>query len=197
MNFAYKRVSTEKQDLRRHEEAFRGIAIDREYCDKISGSKADRPQLNKLRLESRKGDNIYVESISRLGRNVDDLRQIVQEFKDNGITVYFIKEGFNTGNGNNMFKFMLTILGAVAEMERELTVERIREGIAKAKKYGTRSGLPIGRPPRQIPPAFKKYYPMWKGGEITATGFARLLEVSRPTLYRYLKAHDANTTEKL
>ena len=197
MNFAYKRVSTEKQDLRRQEEAFKGIAIDREYCDKISGSKADRPLMNKLRLEAQKGDSVYVESISRLGRNVDDLRQIVQEFKDKDITVHFIKEGFNTGNGNNMFKFMLTILGAVAEMERELTVERIRKGIAKAKKYGTRSGRPIGRPRRQIPPAFKKYYPMWKVGEITATDFARLLGVSRPTLYRYLKAHDAKMTEKL
>ncbi|MDW7730346.1 MAG: recombinase family protein [Bacillota bacterium] len=50
-----------------------------------------------------------------------------------------------------MFKFMLTILGAVAEMERELTVERIREGMAKAKRYGTRSGRPVGRPPREIP----------------------------------------------
>ena len=191
MNFAYKRVSTEKQDLRRQEEAFKDIAIDREYCDKISGSKADRPQLNKLRLEAQKGDNIYVESISRLGRNVDDLRQVVREFKEKDITVHFIKEGFNTGNGNNMFKFMLTILGAVAEMERELTVVRIREGIAKAKKYGTRTGRPIGRPPRQIPPAFKKYYPMWNGGEITATGFARLLEVSRPTLYLYIKEYEA------
>ncbi len=190
MNYAYKRVSTEKQDLRRQEEAFKGIAIDQEYCDKISGSKADRPQLNKLRLETQKGDNIYVESISRLGRNVDDLRQIVQEFKDKDITVHFIKEGFNTGDGNNMFKFMLTVLGAVAEMERELTVERIREGIATAKKYGTRSGRPIGRPPRRIPPAFKKYYQMWKSGEITATAFSRLLEVSRPTLYQYIRKHE-------
>ncbi len=139
MNFAYKRVSTEKQDLRRQEEAFKGINIDREYCDKLTGSKADRPQLNKLRLEAQAGDNIYVESISRLGRNVDDLRQIVQEFKDKEVTVHFIKEGFNTGNSNNMFKFMLTILGAVAEMERELTVERIREGMLKAKRYGTRA----------------------------------------------------------
>jgi DNA invertase Pin-like site-specific DNA recombinase len=51
MNYAYKRVSTEKQDLRRQEEAFKGINIDREFCDKFSGSKVDRPQLNKLRLE--------------------------------------------------------------------------------------------------------------------------------------------------
>ncbi len=66
-----------------------------------------------------KGLRIYVESISCLGRNVDDLRQIVQEFKDKDVTVHFIKEGFNTGNNNNMFKVMLTILGGVAEMERE------------------------------------------------------------------------------
>jgi DNA invertase Pin-like site-specific DNA recombinase len=187
LNYAYKRVSTEKQDLRRQEESFNGIKIDREYCDKLSGSTADRPQLNKLRLEANTGDHIYVESISRLGRNVDDLRLIVQEFKDKDITVHFIKEGFNTGSGNNMFKFMLTILGAVAEMERELTVERIREGIAKAKRYGTRSGRPIGRPPREIPASFKKYYPMWQKGKITATDFAKLVDVSRPTLYQYIR----------
>lgn len=187
MNYAYKRVSTEKQDLRRQEEAFKGINIDSEFCDKFSGSKVDRPQLNKLRLEVQDGDNIYVESISRLGRNVDDLRLIVQEFRDQGVTVHFIKEGFNTGNGNNMFKFMLTILGAVAEMERELTVERVREGIRKAQKYGTRSGKPIGRPVRKIPSSFIKYYEMWKSEEITGVEFARLLDVSRPTLYRYIR----------
>jgi len=187
LNYAYKRVSTEKQDLRRQEEAFKGIRIDREYCDKLSGSTADRPQMNKLRLEAKAGDHVYVESISRLGRNVDDLRLIVQELKDKDITVHFIKEGFNTGNSNNMFKFMLTILGAVAEMERELTVERIREGIAKAKRYGTRSGRPIGRPPREIPASFKKYYPMWKKGELTATDFAKIVNVSRPTLYQYIR----------
>ena len=192
MNFAYKRVSTEKQVLRHQEEAFKGINIERECCDKLTGYKADRPQLNKLRLEAEAGDNIYVESISHLGRNVDDLRLIVQEFKDKDVTVHFIKEGFNTGN-NNMFKFMLTILGAVAEMERELTVERIREGMAKAKRYGTRSGKPVGRPPREIPATFKKYYPIWKDGDITATDFAKLIGVSRPTLYQYIRENEAET----
>ncbi len=196
MNYAYKRVSTEKQDLRRQEEAFKGISIDKEYCDKLSGSSADRPQLNNLRLEAAAGDHIYVESISRLGRNVDDLRMIVQEFKAKDITVHFIKEGFNTGSGNNMFKFMLTILGAVAEMERELTVERIREGMAKAKRYGTRSGRPIGRPPREIPASFRKYYPMWKKGVITATDYAKLVGVSRPTLYQYIRESEVDLSQQ-
>ncbi len=71
-----------------------------------------------MRLEAEAEDNIYVESISRLGRNVDDLKQVAQEFKDKDVTVYFIKEEFNTRNNNNMFKFKLTILGAGTEHEK-------------------------------------------------------------------------------
>jgi DNA invertase Pin-like site-specific DNA recombinase len=190
MNFSYKRVSTIEQDLRRQEEAFGNIKIDKEYSDKLTGKHIDRPALNRLRLDAQQGDNIYIESISRLGRNVDDLRQLVQEFKEKGVTVHFIKEGFNTGEGNNMFKFMLTILGAVAEMERELTVERVREGIRKAQKYGTKSGRPIGRPARQIPASFKKYYTRWKANQLTAVEFAKLIEVSKPTLYTYIRHHE-------
>ena len=96
-----------------------------------------------------------------------------------------------------MFKFMLTILGAVAEMERELTLERIREGMAKAKRYGTRSGRPVGRPPREIPTGFKKYYPMWKDGDITVTNFAKLNGVSRPMLYQYVRKHESTKTGEL
>lgn len=190
MKFAYKRVSTEKQDLRRQDEAFDGIQIDKYFEDKLTGKNNHRPQLNQLRLVTQTGDHVYVESISRLGRNVDDLRQLVHEFKEKNITVHFLKEGFNTGNENNMFKFMLTILGAVAEMEREMTVERVREGIRKAQKYGTKSGRPIGRPARKMPTRFEKYYSKWKEGELTATEFAKLLDVSRPTLYRYIKKYE-------
>ena len=190
MNFAYKRVSTEHQDLRRQEQAFERIKIDKEYQDKASGKNANREALNRLRCEVQPGDNIYVESISRLGRNVDDLRQLVKEFKEKGVKVHFIKEGFNTGNGNNMANFMLTILGAVAEMEREIKTELIREGVRKAKKYGTKTGVPFGRPRRTISDNFVKYYRKWKKKEITATEFAKLLEVSRPTLYRYIKEFD-------
>jgi len=194
MKFAYKRVSTGRQDLRRQEEAFKGISIDASYEDKVSGKNSDRPALNKLRLEVEPGDHVYVESISRLGRNVDDLRQLVQEFKEKDVTVHFLKEGFNTGNGNNMAGFMLTVLGAVSEMERELTVERVREGIAKAKKYGTKSGRPMGRPQRELSPNFKKYYDKWKAGEITGVEFAKLLDMSRPTLYRHIKQYEEEQT---
>ncbi len=82
-------------------------------------------------------------------------------------------------------------MGEFAEMERELTIERVREGIRKAKPYGTRSGRPIGRPPRKIPSSFKKYHEMWKNEEITGVEFARLLDISRPTLYRYIREFES------
>ena len=73
-----------------------------------------------------------------------------------------------------MFRFTLTILYAVAEMESELAVERIGEGMARAKLYGTRSGRTVSRPPKVIPANLKQYCPMWKSVDITATDFVML-----------------------
>lgn len=189
MNISYERVSTVNQDERRQEISFDNYKISKKYIDRSSGKNiTDRPQLNKLMLEVKKGDNVYVESISRLGRNVDDLRKLTEFFRSKEVTIHFLKEGFNT-NGN-MYKFLLTVLGAVAEMERELIVERIKEGIEKTRRYGTRTGKPIGRPPRTLPKNFEKYYRKWKQEKIKATEFAKLIDVSRATLYRYIKEYE-------
>lgn len=195
MNYSYERVSTTKQDERRQELAFNNIKIDKRYLDKVSGKTKDRPELNKLMLDCRANDNIYCESISRLGRNVDDLRYLCSYFKDKDVTVHFIKEGFNTKG--DMYKFMLTILGAVAEMEREITVDRVREGLEKAKIFGTKSGKPIGRPETTLPKEFSKYYRRWTLKEITAVEFAKLLGVSRATLYRYIKHYNSNLEKQI
>lgn len=186
MNYSYERVSTLHQDERRQEISLDSYKIDKKYIDKLTGKNADRPQLNKLKLTVKKGDNIYVEGISRLGRNVDDLRSLCEYFKGKGATVHFIKEGFTTEG--TTYKFLLTILGAVAEMEREQIVSRVKEGIQKAQKYGTKSGKPIGRPSVDLPKDFNKYYQKWKANEITAVEFAKLLKISRATLYRYIKS---------
>lgn len=187
MNISYLRVSTDKQDERRQELSFSHIKIDKKYIDKLSGKNSDRPSLNKMQLESNSGDNIFCESISRLGRNVDDLRKLVEFFKDKNVTVHFIKEGFNTSG--DTYKFLLTILGAVAEMEREMIVQRVREGVQKAKLFGTRSGLAIGRPKRKLPDNFEKYYKKWNAKEIKKVEFCKLIGVSRMTLDRYIKLY--------
>lgn len=190
MIYAYERVSTIKQDERRQEIRLEGIKFDKRFIEKLTGKNANRPELHKLIVKAKTGDQIYVEAISRLGRNVDDLRTICKDFKEKGITVHFAKEGFNTDG--DMYKFLLTILGAVSEMERELIVERVNEGIQKAKIYGTRSGKAIGRPERKdtIPPTFSKYYSQWRNKEIKGVEFARLVEMSTPTLYRYVATYE-------
>jgi DNA invertase Pin-like site-specific DNA recombinase len=187
LNYSYERVSTLKQDERRQEISLDAlnIKIDTRYVDKCTGKNADRPKLKMLMDDVKRGDHVYCESISRLGRNVDDLRQLTEQFISKGVTVHFVKEGFDTSG--HMYKFMLTILGAVAEMERELIVDRVREGMAKAKMYGTKSGRPIGRPEPELPGNFEKYYSKAKSGEITKVELAKLLQVSRATVYRWIE----------
>jgi DNA invertase Pin-like site-specific DNA recombinase len=91
-----------------------------------------------------------------------------------------------------MYKFLLTILGAVAEMEREVAIERVKEGMVKAKLHGTKSGKAIGRPLRTFPSRWQKYYDQWVRSEITGMEFARLMQMSRATLYRYIHEWEHN-----
>lgn len=193
MNFSYKRVSTLQQDERRQEIILEAYHIDKQYIDKASGKNADRPQLQLLLAEAKEGDHIYVESISRLGRNVDDLRQLTEQFKAKGVVIHFIKEGFDTGG--HMYKFLLTILGAVAEMERELIVERVREGMEKAKRFGTKSGKPIGRAMPQLPADFAKWYKKVQSGKCTKVDMAKHFGISRITVYRWIEYYEKSRSK--
>jgi len=195
MNYAYERVSTIKQDEKRQEMAFNNIKIDKRLIDKMSGKTKDRPNLNKLMAIVKPGDNVYIESISRLGRNVDDLRQLVEYFTEKKVIIHFIKEGFST-NGTT-HKFLLTILGAVAEMEREMIVERVKEGIKKAQIYGTKSGREFGRPGLTLHKDFEKYYRQWQLKKITAIEFSKLLGIHRSSLYRHINFYRKNKLDLL
>lgn len=101
--YKYIRVSTSNQDVGRQEMLLDNIKADKTYVDKVTGSNADRPELNKLRLKIADGDAIHIESISRLGRNVDDLRALCEEFKSKGVTIHFLKEGISTSGDTYKF----------------------------------------------------------------------------------------------
>lgn len=187
--YKYQRVSTKNQSIGRQESQLDklGISFDFSYTDKISGKTKDRPSLNQLLLDVVKDDIVYVESISRLGRNVDDLRSLCAYFNEKGVIVYFVKEGINTsGDG---FKFILTVLGAVAEMEREQIVDRVRQGVQRCiETKETKTGNWFGRQNltvEDLPRNFLKYYTQVIEGKLSKTEMAKLLQVSRPTLYRY------------
>src|SRR5919202_3619121 len=134
----YVRVSSYDQNADRQLEH---LDVDRVFTDKASGKDAERPQLQALIAYAREGDTLVVHSMDRLARNVDDLRRLVQQQTKRGVKVQFIKEGLTfTGDASPMNDLMLSVLGAVAQFERDLIRERQRECIALAKQRGAYRG---------------------------------------------------------
>jgi len=186
LNYSYERVSTTHQDERRQEISLEAYNIPKgnKYLDKLSGKNTDRPELQKLLERVKTGDTVIVESISRFARNTRDLLELIEKLKEKQVEFISKKENIDTATPSG--KFMLTVFAAMAQMEREIIVERVREGMAKAKRYGTKSGRPIGRPEPKLPKDFDRYYPKVLSGELTKVEFAKLLDVSRMTVYRYI-----------
>lgn len=140
MIFNYIRVSTEKQNTDRQ---LLNIPCDREYLEKVSGKDRNRPQLEAMLGNIRKDDLINVHELSRLARNTKDLLEIVDQVVKAGGTIHFHKENlkFDGKQKNDPFQaLMLTMLGAISTFERDLMLERQREGIAIAKEKGKYKG---------------------------------------------------------
>lgn len=190
----YMRVSTMKQDVARQELQLDklGVKFDKEYVDKMTGATTDRPALNKMIAELKAGDTVYCESISRLGRNLQDLIEIIDNLVSRDIRVIIIKEGIDTESST--YKLLLAIFGGVAEMERETIQERVRQGIERCKQTGTtKTGRWFGRQEKtvdELPGNFKKYYDKMINKEITKVEMAKLLECGRATLYRWIKLYE-------
>ena len=177
MKIGYIRVSTAEQNTIRQEILMEELGVDEIFIDKASGKNMDRPQLKAMMNFVRKGDALVVESISRIARNTKDLLEIVTELNEKGVIFISKKESLDTTSAAG--RFMLTIFGAMAELEREYILQRQREGIDAAKKQGKYTG----RKPKQHPDFDKVIY-KWKNGEITAVKAAKMLGMSKSTFYR-------------
>lgn len=208
MIITYERVSTIKQNTARQEGVLkqqleaRGITkVNRKYVDKVSGKfKENRPELQKMLSEAKEGDILYCESISRLGRNLKDLIEIIEQLVNKGVQVVIFKEGIDTSNST--YKLLLAIFGGVAEMERETIQERVTQRIDQLKEerettgeINTKTGKWFGRQEvtkEDLPKNFEKYYNMMKNKTITKIEMADLLNVSRQTVYRWIKLYENN-----
>lgn len=179
----YVRVSSYDQVTDRQLEQ---IELDRVFTDKASGKNAERPQLQALLSYVRDGDTAVIHSMDRLARNVDDLRRIVQTLTKRGVRVQFVKENLTfTGEDSPIANLMLTVLGAVAQFERDLIRERQREGIAIAKQRGAYRGRRKALAPETVTELSRRA----ACGEKKAA-LAREFGISRETLYQYLRQAD-------
>ena len=185
MKIGYVRVSTKEQNTARQEELMKSLGVDRVYIDKMSGRDTERPFLQEMMNFVREGDSVVVESISRFARNTKDLLELTEEL--NNKHVQFISQKENIDTNTPAGKFMLTIFGAAAELEREYIRQRQREGIEIAKQQKKYKG----RPAKQLD-TFDEIYQQWKSGNITATFASMQLNISRSTFYRKVTAYEAD-----
>lgn len=180
MKVGYIRVSTEEQNTIRQEILMKDLGVERVYMDKASGkSRTGRPQLEAMMDFVREGDVVIVESISRFARSTRDLLTLVEQLTEKGVGFVSQKESIDTNTPQG--KFMLTVFGAMAELEREQTLQRRREGIAAAKAAGKYKG----RKPIEIEDSLvKSVHDQWYKREITTSHAVKLLNVSSRTFYR-------------
>ena len=180
MKIGYIRVSTLEQNTMRQEALMEALGVDEVYIDRMSGKNTNRPELQKMMEYVRKGDTVIVESISRFARNTRDLLELVEQLTAKGVEFVSKKEAIDTTTPTG--KFMLTVFGAVAELEREYILQRQREGIAIAKEQGKYKG----RKPIQVP-EFEQVIGKWRSGAITAAEAMRILHMTKTTFYRKVK----------
>jgi len=175
----YKRVSTADQNTGRQLE---GIPVNKVFEDKVSGKDRERPQLTACLEFCREGDTLVIHSMDRLARNLVDLCTLVKELTAKGVAVEFVKEHLTfTGDDSPMATLQLQLMGACAQFERSMILERQREGIALAKAEGKYKGRRMALTPAQVEELRRKAIP---GCDKTA--LAEEFGISRQTLYSYL-----------
>ncbi|MBO2945620.1 recombinase family protein [Paenibacillus sp. F411] len=184
MKIGYVRVSSQDQNEARQIEALQQQAVEKFFSEKVSGQNMNRPKLKEMMDFVREGDRVYIESISRLARNTLDFLNIVKDLSAKQVEVVSLKESIDTSTPQG--KFMLTVFGALYELERDSIKQRQMEGIAVAKAKGTQ----FGRPKIEIDEQFIHEYSVWKKDLQTATFAMKKLGLSRSTFYRKVKEYE-------
>lgn len=180
MRVGYCRVSTAEQNTARQEVLLESLAVDRVFLDKCSGKNTNRTALKEMLAFVREGDIVVVESISRLAGNTKDLLSLIDKFTEQGVGFISQKESIDTSSPTG--KFILTVFGAMAELEREYILQRQAEGIAIAKA----NGVYKGRKPKGCPD-FDRVFEQVQSGIISATRGWELLGISKSSWYRRVR----------
>ncbi|MFT7087479.1 MAG: DNA invertase Pin-like site-specific DNA recombinase [Rickettsiales bacterium] len=183
MLIGYARVSKEDQDLRLQIDALKKINCDKIFEDKISGTKYNRPGLDEALSHLRKGDTLVVWKLDRLGRSVKGLVDFINVLEDKEIGFQSITDSINTSTTSGRFFFH--IMASLAQMERELIVERTRSGLEAARKLG-RIG---GRKRKMTASKVKAAKDLFAQGMLPKD-VAQNLEISVPTIYRWIPASE-------
>lgn len=150
------------------------------FCEKISGTKKNRPELDKMLSELQDGDTIVIESLSRLGRSVKNLAELMELFNSRNIRLISLKETIDTTSSTG--RLLFTILSSLAQFERDVLVERTKEGLNAARARGR-----LGGRPKSDRDSVTKAIALYNTRQYTLKEITELTGVSKSTLYRAIK----------
>ena len=177
--FGYARVSTEAQNLDRQLDALAKYGVDQIYNEKMSGTKRNRPELEKLLDRMTEGDTVVVESLSRLGRSTKDLIELMELFDRKGVHLVSLKESIDTSTSTG--KLLFTLMSAIAQFERDVIADRTQEGLRAARARGRMGGRP-----KVNSANIKKAVKLYRTGEYSIREIEEMTGVKKSTLYRNL-----------
>lgn len=183
----YIRVSSEGQNIQRQEVALKEIGVEKIFIEKISGKDINRPQLQRMLEYIREEDIVYIESISRLGRSLKDLLDIVEILNNKGVGLVSLKEN-HIDTTTPQGKLIFNIFATLSEFERETIKQKQKEGIILAKAKGVYKGRK--KIELKANNKFKKLYTEWKEGKITAVKFMEEMNLKRNTFYRRIREYE-------
>lgn len=191
--YGYARCSTDesRQDIDRQKRDLLALGVEDAshiYWEYASGTKADRPELQKLLTIVQPGDTIAATEVSRLTRSTQQLCKIVELVQERRLRLVigsFVVD-CTSEDIDPMTKGMLMMWGVFSEMERDIISARVKSGMDNAKAKGKKIGRPV-LTADAIPSTFWKHYATYTAGKLNKSEFARLLGVTRQTLYRWLE----------
>ena len=182
LRFGYARVSTIEQNEDLQHDALQAAGCDRVFVDRAAGKLEHRPALDQMLGQLRAGDTVVVWRLDRLGRSLRHLIDVVRELDQRRVALLSLTESIDTATPGG--KLVFHVFGALAEFERDLIRERTTAGLAAARARG-RSG---GRPTVWTPEKLRTARSMYASGQHDVAAIARVLGVSRASVYRGLAA---------
>ena len=180
--FGYARTSTVQQSEDRQIDQLRGYGVAESdiFIDKMTGAHMDRVQLQELQKLLRSGDTVVVESLSRLSRSTQDLLLILEDWDRRGIIFVSLKEKLDFSSTTG--KLILTILSAIAQFEKDMIRDRVREGLAAARARGR-----VGGRPRTPKDKIEEAISLYKANTMSVSKIINLTGISKSVLYRALR----------
>lgn len=184
MKIGYARVSTQEQNLEMQLHALAKVGCEKIFEEKVSGTKADRPELASMRTVLRKGDIVFIYKLDRLGRSLKHLLELASDFEKNGIGLVSLNDHIDTTTAQG--RLIFNIFASLSEFERDLIRERTKSGLEAARARGRKGGRRQGMS-KEAEKTAMLAQTLYNEGKLGVNSIATDLNISKMTLYKYLR----------